>query len=132
MNLQTLETLVLVVHVLAAIAIIGLVLIQHGKGADMGSGFGSGTSATVFGSSGAGNFLTKSTTTVAFVFFLTSFGLAYFAKEKSVAARTVGIPEVVQESIASDAESIVIPDLEEVDSGVPQTPAEESEIPEAQ
>ena len=81
--METIETLVLVVHVLAALAVIGLVLIQHGKGADMGSGFGSGASTTVFGSGGAGNFLTRTTTAVAIAFFLTSFGLAYFAKEKS-------------------------------------------------
>ena len=61
MDLQIVETIILVLHVLAALAIIGLVLIQHGKGADMGSGFGSGASATVFGSGGAGNFLSKST-----------------------------------------------------------------------
>lgn len=62
MELQVLETIVLVVHVLAALAIVGLVLIQQGKGADMGSGFGSGASATVFGSGGVGNFLTRATT----------------------------------------------------------------------
>ena len=78
MELQVLETLVLVVHVLAALAIIGLVLIQQGKGADMGSGFGSGASATVFGSGGAGNFLTRATTGLAILFFITSFGLAFF------------------------------------------------------
>ena len=60
MDLQIVETIILVLHVLAALAIIGLVLIQHGKGADMGSGFGSGASATVYGSGGAGNFLSKS------------------------------------------------------------------------
>ena len=99
----TVETVVLIVHVLAALAIIGLVLIQHGKGADMGAGFGSGASATVFGSGGAGNFLTRMTTTIAIAFFLTSFGLAFFAKEKSVAAQGVGIPAVVQEAGAGAA-----------------------------
>ena len=96
--MDTLETLILVSHVLIALAIIGLILIQHGKGADMGAGFGSGASSTVFGSGGAGSFLTRLTTGVAIAFFLTSFGLAYFAKEKSVIVRDVGIP-VVQEII---------------------------------
>ena len=88
------ETLILVFHVLIALAIIGLILIQHGKGADMGAGFGSGSSSTVFGSGGAGNFLTRLTTCIAIALFLTSFGLAYFAKEKSNAARDIGIPVV--------------------------------------
>ncbi|MEK9869764.1 MAG: preprotein translocase subunit SecG, partial [Gammaproteobacteria bacterium] len=88
--MENIETLVLVLHVLAALAIIGLVLIQHGKGADMGSGFGSGASTTVFGSGGAGNFMTRLTTGIVIAFFLTSFGLAFFAKEKSVAARDLG------------------------------------------
>ena len=98
--MDTFETLILVFHVLLALAIIGLILIQHGKGADMGAGFGSGASSTVFGSGGAGNFLTRLTTGIAIAFFLTSFGLAYFAKEKSTASRDIGIPvvaEIVQE-----------------------------------
>ncbi|MDP6024509.1 MAG: preprotein translocase subunit SecG, partial [Pseudomonadales bacterium] len=65
MDPQVLETLALIVHVLASLGIIGLVLLQHGKGAEMGSGFGGGSSGTVFGSGGAGNFLTKATTYIA-------------------------------------------------------------------
>ena len=94
--MDSFETLILVFHVLIALAIIGLILIQHGKGADMGAGFGSGASSTVFGSGGAGNFLTRLTTGIAIVFFFTSFGLAYFAKEKSAVARDIGIPVVEQ------------------------------------
>ncbi|MEX0943175.1 MAG: preprotein translocase subunit SecG [Pseudomonadales bacterium] len=100
MELQVLETIVLVAHVLAALAIIGLVLIQQGRGAEMGSGFGGGASNTVFGSGGSGNFLTRLTTTLAIAFFLTSFGLAYFAREHSIAARDVGIPGIVTEQNA--------------------------------
>ncbi|MFT4821009.1 MAG: preprotein translocase subunit SecG [Candidatus Pseudothioglobus sp.] len=121
MELQVLETIVLVVHVLAALAIIGLVLIQHGKGADMGSGFGSGASATVFGSGGAGNFLTRATTTIAIVFFLTSFGLAFFAKAKSESARTVGIPVVEQR--VDDAAELMIPGMSSTDDAI------DSELP---
>lgn len=94
MDMNILETLVLTAHVLAALAIIGLILVQHGKGADMGAGFGAGASSTVFGSGGAGNFLTKATTTIAIAFFLTSFALAYFAKQKSEQVLDLGIPEV--------------------------------------
>lgn len=66
------ETLVVVVHVIVAIAIVGLVLLQQGKGADAGAAFGSGASQTVFGSAGTGNFLTRSTSVAATIFFITS------------------------------------------------------------
>lgn len=72
----------IVVHVLIALAIIGLVLLQHGKGADMGSGFGSGSSGSLFGASGSANFLSRMTAVLATVFFLTSLGLAYLATNK--------------------------------------------------
>lgn len=86
-TIETIETLVLVFHVLAALAVIGLVLIQHGKGADAGAGFGGGASSTVFGSGGSGNFLQRVTTGIAIAFFITSFGLAFYAKERSQADR---------------------------------------------
>ena len=64
--------ILMILYVLVSIAIIGLVLIQHGKGADMGASFGAGASATIFGSAGKGNFMTKSTTILAIVFFALS------------------------------------------------------------
>ncbi|WP_105168730.1 preprotein translocase subunit SecG [Pseudoalteromonas sp. T1lg23B] len=64
--------ILLVVYLIVALALVGMVLIQQGKGADMGSSFGAGASATVFGSSGAGNFMTKTTTILASVFFVLS------------------------------------------------------------
>jgi len=121
--MENIETLVLVLHVLAALAIFGLVLIQHGKGADMGSGFGSWVSTTVFGSGGAGNFMTRLTTGIVIAFFLTSFGLAFFAKEKSVAARDLGIPAVDQreELPAVQEESGELPAFEDSsDSEIPE------------
>lgn len=125
MELQVVETLVLVVHVLAALAIIGLVLIQHGKGADMGSGFGGGASNTVFGSGGSGNFLTRTTTTIAIAFFLTSFGLAFFARQHSEEVSDLGIPQVGQQT------EIVVDDAPPaaVDTEVPTVEAEASEVP---
>jgi preprotein translocase subunit SecG len=69
------ETLVWVVHVITAVVLIGLVLIQHGKGADMGAAFGTGSAGSVFGSSGSANFLSRSTAVAATVFFITSLTL---------------------------------------------------------
>ncbi len=77
------EQLVLIFHVLAAISIVGLILLQQGKGADMGASFGSGASQTLFGSSGSGNALTRATAILATLFFCTSLGLAYVAKQKA-------------------------------------------------
>ncbi len=77
------ESLILVLHVLAAILIIALVLLQQGKGADAGAAFGGGASQTVFGSQGGGSFFGKLTALFALIFFLTSFGLAFYASEKA-------------------------------------------------
>lgn len=77
------EIFLLVLHVLAAAGIIGLVLLQHGKGADVGAAFGSGSAGSVFGSSGSANFLSRATAILALVFFLTSMGLTYFSARKS-------------------------------------------------
>jgi preprotein translocase subunit SecG len=73
---------VLIVHLLAAGGIILLVLLQHGKGADMGAAFGSGASGSLFGASGSANFLSRSTAMLATVFFITSLVLAYIASSK--------------------------------------------------
>jgi len=75
------ESIIIIVHVLAAIAVTTLVLLQQGKGAEMGASFGSGASQTLFGSSGSGNVLTKSTTIFATVFFITSLSLAVIARQ---------------------------------------------------
>src|SRR5512135_2979495 len=83
-------SLLLTVHILVALVIIGLVLMQHGKGADMGAAFGSGASGSLFGSSGSANFLSRATAIVATVFFLTSLGLTYFSSHKN---KPVGIME---------------------------------------
>lgn len=87
--METLQTLLLALQVLCAVSLIGFILIQHGKGADAGAAFGSGASTTVFGASGSGNFLTKTTTALAVVFLLNSLALAWIAKERSLEARQV-------------------------------------------
>ncbi|MDO6386840.1 MULTISPECIES: preprotein translocase subunit SecG [Uliginosibacterium] len=72
-------SLLLVLHILVGCAVIGFVLLQHGKGADMGAAFGSGASGSLFGSSGSANFLSRTTAILATVFFITSLALSYFA-----------------------------------------------------
>jgi preprotein translocase subunit SecG len=71
--------LIIVVHVVVALAIIGLVLLQHGKGADMGSGFGGGASSSLFGATGSANFLSRATAVLATMFFILSLILAWIA-----------------------------------------------------
>ena len=73
------QTLVLMFHILAAVGIVVLVLLQHGKGADMGAAFGSGSAGSLFGSAGAANFLSRTTAILAAIFFATSLGLTYFS-----------------------------------------------------
>ena len=72
-----LETVLFVLQILVAIALCGLILLQHGKGADMGAAFGSGSSGSLFGAAGSANFLSRTTAVLAAVFFLTSLGLTY-------------------------------------------------------
>src|SRR5208282_1577391 len=76
------ETVLVGVHVVVAAALIGFVLLQHGKGADMGAAFGSGSSGSLFGATGSANFLSRTTAVLAAVFFLTSLGLAYLATHR--------------------------------------------------
>ena len=75
-------TLILILDVIVALCIIGLVLLQHGKGADVGAAFGSGSSGSLFGATGSANFLSRTTAILAFVFFVTTFALAYFVTNK--------------------------------------------------
>src|SRR5216117_3172549 len=78
----------IVLHVLVALAIIGLVLLQHGKGADMGSGFGGGASGSLFGATGSANFLSRTTAVLATLFFLLSLALAYVATHRAGESKT--------------------------------------------
>ncbi|WP_341675137.1 preprotein translocase subunit SecG [Niveibacterium sp. SC-1] len=78
--------LVLTVHVLVGLGVIGLVLVQHGKGADMGASFGGGASGSLFGASGSANFMSRTTAVLATVFFITSLSLTYLAGHRTVAS----------------------------------------------
>jgi preprotein translocase subunit SecG len=91
-----LTTVLIVLHVLVALAIIGLVLLQHGKGADMGSGFGGGASGSLFGATGSANFLSRTTAVLAAVFFLLSLALAYTATRKP-AEEGGGVIDVIRQ-----------------------------------
>jgi preprotein translocase subunit SecG len=95
------QTLVLVIHILAAAGIVVLVLLQHGKGADMGAAFGSGSAGSLFGSAGAANFLSRTTAVLAAVFFLTSMGLTYFSMPSKSGGVTqqLEIPAVPQGAV---------------------------------
>jgi preprotein translocase subunit SecG len=95
-------TLILTVHVLVALGIIFLVLLQHGKGADMGAAFGGGSSGSLFGATGSANFLSRTTAALAVVFFLTSLGLAYVATHKPKTGASV-----MQEAGAPPATSVL-------------------------
>jgi len=75
-------TLILIVDVIVALCIIGLVLLQHGKGADVGAAFGGGSSGSLFGATGSANFLSRTTAVLAFIFFITTFALAYLVTNK--------------------------------------------------
>lgn len=112
------ETFVWVVHVLTAVVLIGLVLMQHGKGADMGAAFGTGSAGSLFGSSGSANFLSRSTAIAATLFFITSLVLTYFTShpeqqqgvmDKVKPAATQAAPAAPAMSPAEDSKSKEIP-----------------------
>lgn len=122
MSAELTEQLFLVVHLLLALAIIGLIMLQQGKGADMGASFGAGASQTLFGSSGSGNVLTRATAWMVALFFATSFGLAIIAKGKTDAATNFDLP--------LPADELVLPEAQErapVDTG--DLPALDSDLP---
>ena len=91
-----LQILILLVHVIAAAAVILLVLLQHGKGADMGAAFGSGASGSLFGASGSANFLSRATAILAAVFFLTSLGLTYITTNEPKSDSVMSAPGTPQ------------------------------------
>ncbi|MEC8756112.1 MAG: preprotein translocase subunit SecG, partial [Pseudomonadota bacterium] len=115
--MSTLETVLLVLLIVDALALTTLVLLQQGKGADVGAAFGSGSSNTMFGSSGGATFMTRVTTWLAVGFFVIAFGLAYTAKERAAAAGQIGIPQVV--TPASEQETPVAPE-DQLDDDIPQ------------
>jgi len=108
------ETIIVVVHLVVAVIIVGLVLLQQGKGADAGASFGAGASQTVFGASGSGNFLVRATTVAAVIFFITSLSLSLVAKNQTGFSSTTGLPVISPEVLES---------VSEVEADVPQLEA---------
>ena len=114
----------IVAHVITALAIIGLVLLQHGKGADMGSGFGGGASSSLFGATGSANFLSRTTAVLATLFFLLSLALAYVATKKPVEAGG-GVMDTVRQQPEKKDEKKAAPEETK-----PQPPAtQEKQVP---
>ena len=101
--MTTLNTIVLVVHVLVGVMMVGLILIQRGKGADAGAAFGSGASGTVFGARGSANFLSRSTAILAAMFFCTSLGLAYLGTQQEAPRSLLDVPA---ESAGADSPAL--------------------------
>ena len=114
------HTLVLVLHILAAFGIVVLVLLQHGKGADMGAAFGSGSAGSLFGSAGAANFLSRSTAVLAAVFFATSLGLTWFGTP----SRSGGVTNQIE--TPADKKLDVIPAAPAPSAPAPAAPQEKS------
>ncbi|MCM2290083.1 MAG: preprotein translocase subunit SecG [Sulfuritalea sp.] len=108
--MDLLHTVILTVHIIAGLSIIGFVLLQHGKGADMGAAFGSGASGSLFGATGSANFLSRVTAVLAVVFFLTSLGLSYIATARPAASGSVMDSAAVPTVPAVPAEPPAAPD----------------------
>lgn len=104
------EQFILVFHFIIAVAIIGLILLQQGKGAEAGASFGAGASQTVFGSSGSWNFFSKMTAILATIFFVTSISLAVVAKNRTLVDDI--LPPQLQEISSQPATESAIPELE--------------------
>jgi preprotein translocase subunit SecG len=110
--------LILIIHVLAAVAIIALVLVQQGKGANIGAAFGSGASQTVFGSRGSGSFLLRVTITFVAIFFTTSIALNYLVSHAFKQQQVITLPTPTQSNMPVSPSSIPV--------NIPELPGEKS------
>jgi preprotein translocase subunit SecG len=136
------HSVLLTLHIIVAIALVSLVLIQHGKGADAGAAFGSGASATVFGARGAANFLTRTSAVLAIAFFITSLSLAYFSvrepqrasitqiEEPKVADENMVIPPLPKEETSEEMETLEGSQKAEPSEAAPEEgPADVPDLP---
>src|SRR4051794_12058865 len=121
-----LESFLLVVHLIVAAVVCGLVLLQHGKGADMGAAFGSGSSGSLFGASGSANFLSRTTAVLAAVFFACTLGLAYFSHSVRPAGSSSVLERGAATAPAAPASGVKAP------NPANQIPAGASTVPAAQ
>lgn len=125
------ENIVIIIHVIVALAIIGLILLQQGKGAEAGASFGGGASQTVFGSQGGGNFFAKVTAILAIIFFATSFSLAIIAKNKASVSSESSDTPVVEEVIVEpgSAEQQFTNEAGDVPVVAEESPAQPESLP---
>src|SRR6478752_5794409 len=107
--MNVMESAVLALHVLAALAVCGFVLLQHGKGADMGAAFGGGSSGSLFGAAGSANFLSRTTAVLATVFFLTSITLTWFGSQHAAAPQGVMEKGVMERALPSKPSDVPAP-----------------------
>jgi len=122
--MQMLMNVVVAVQILAALVMIGLVLIQHGKGADMGASFGSGASGSLFGATGSANFLSRSTAVCAAVFFCCTLALAYSSNIRVSTEGTSVLDRAAAGAASAPASgALPIPGAASVASGIASTPA---------
>ena len=117
--------IILAVQMLSAVVMIGLILVQHGKGADMGAAFGSGGSGSLFGASGSANFLSRTTAVLATVFFVATLALAYFGNLRPVSSGSVleGVAAAVPAGASSATVNSVPVAPAAVASGAAQIPS---------
>ena len=128
--MSTLELVLLMLLVVDAIALAALVLLQQGRGADVGAAFGAGAANTMFGSSGSASFLTKLTVWLAIGFFAISFGLAWTAKERAANMGNLGIPQVETPVVEMAPAETDVPEVEEVPEQLTEeTESVDSDIP---
>jgi len=130
--MNVLFNLIVVVQVVSALAIIGLVLVQHGKGADMGAAFGSGASGSLFGASGSSNFLSKSTAVAAGIFFASTLALAYFGSNRPHASVGGGVMDRVTVPAKPAGAGDAVPATVTAPATVPAAPAATQDVPAAQ
>jgi len=116
------QEVVLIIHVIVAVFLVALILLQQGKGADAGAAFGGGSSQSVFGSSGSATFLTRLTSILATIFFVTSLSLAYFLN-KEIKPSSITEKSTVEAPAEAQSQQIpAVPKVPEPDSGVPAVP----------
>ena len=114
------EQITLMVHLLVALALIALILLQRGKGADIGASFGAGASQTLFGSAGSGNALTRMTAWLSAIFFVSSFGLAVIADNRTASEEELGFEVPEYEPVESEFSDNDVPDIDfESEGGIP-------------
>ena len=128
------EIIVWTIHIVLAVILIVLVLLQHGKGADMGAAFGSGSAGSLFGASGSANFLSRTTSVIAAMFFATSMSLTYFSANQTNDSSVMNIMEQTEKTeimAGNDSEKSVTQqnDISNIDNSEPRSNSKADQIP---